>query len=278
MQQVGQTPVRFVLFPGEPHRLKKYVHQRRKIEEDLAWFDQHLFGTVASRPVVKEDSPLARALAGADFVRTGGLYGQRRKSGPLLPETVPYAGLRVGRFEVTRAQYAAFDPQYEFPAGTGNYPANGITFDQAKAYAAWLAEATGEPWRLPNASEAEELYRVPEDPPARRKKSKEARRSEENTLDRWAGYAPNPEDAVRIREKAAALGGRAPLLEEVGRFRGRGGAHLVYDLGGNVAEWTVAADGTGALSGGSADLPAGASGPSARAGEAYRGFRVVATP
>jgi formylglycine-generating enzyme required for sulfatase activity len=119
---------------------------------------------------------------------------------------------------------------------------------------------------------------VPEDRRTRRKEKNEERRSEENTLDRWAGYAPNPEDAARLREKASTLGGTAPLLVEVGRFRGRGGDAVVYDLGGNVAEWTVAADGTGVLSGGSADLPAGASGPSARAGEAYRGFRVVATP
>jgi dipeptidyl aminopeptidase/acylaminoacyl peptidase len=278
MQQVGQTPVRFVLFPGEPHGLRRYVHQRRKVEEDLAWFDQHLFGAAASPPVVKKDSPLARALARARFARSRGLYGQKRKSGPLLPEAVSHAGLQVSRFEVTRAQYAAFDPKYQFPVGTGNYPANGITFDQAKAYAQWLAEATGTPWRLPSVSEGEALYPVPEDRRAHRKKDKKAQRSEENTLDRWAGYAPNPEDAARLREKASALEGTAPLLAEVGRFRGGGGDTGIYDLGGNVAEWTVAEDGTGVLSGGSADLPAGASGPSAEAGEAYRGFRVVATP
>jgi dipeptidyl aminopeptidase/acylaminoacyl peptidase len=277
MQQVGQAPVRFVLFPGEPHGLRKYVHQRRKVEEDLAWFDEHLFGNETEVPVLKKDSPLARALARAGFARSGGLYGRKRKNGPLLPEAVSHAGLQVSRFEVTRAQYAAFDPKYEFPAGTGNYPASGITFDEAKAYAAWLAEATGEPWRLPSVSEAEEHYREPEDLDAGPNKE-EKRRAAENTLDRWAGYPPNPEDGARLREKASVLGGTAPLLEEVGRFRGRGADGQVYDLGGNVAEWTVAADGTGVLSGGSADLPDEATGPSATAGEAYRGFRVVSGP
>ena len=67
-------------------------------------------------------------------------------------------------------------------------------------------------------------------------------------------------------------------MKEVGRFGGRGETAKVFDLGGNVAEWTVGPDGTGVLAGGSADLPARATGPSAKAGEGYRGFRVVATP
>jgi dipeptidyl aminopeptidase/acylaminoacyl peptidase len=275
MQQASPAPVRLVLFPGEPHSLGKYVHQRRKIEEDLAWFDEHLFGSETPLPVLKEGSPLAAALARAGFARSAGLYGKKAKKGSLVPEAVEYSGLRVSRFEVTRAQYAAFDPKSTFPAGTGNYPAHGITFEQATAYAAWLAEETGTPWRLPTAAEAQELYRWPtpgdESP-------NEERRSGENTLDRWAGYAPNPDDAARLREKAAALDGPAPLLSEVGRFRGRGAYEKVYDLGGNVAEWTSGTDGNGVLAGGSADLPAGASGPSATAGEAYRGIRVVATP
>ena len=43
MQQATDTPVRFVVFPGEPHGLRKYQHQLRKLNEDLRWFDIHLF-------------------------------------------------------------------------------------------------------------------------------------------------------------------------------------------------------------------------------------------
>ena len=269
MQQVGKTPVRFVLFPGEPHGLRKYVHQKRKVVEDLAWFDRHLFGSEVSAPVVKEGSPLEAALARAGFAEAAGLYG-RQVNGTLAPESVSHADLRVSRFEVTRAQYAAFDSKYEFPAGTGNYPASGITFEQAQAYAAWLAERTGEPWRLPTAAEAKTLYG----------RGKGEAHSEstggENTLDLWAGYSPNPEDAARLQEKAAALGGESPLLKEVGWFRSRG--TQVFDLGGNVAEWTVGEDGAGTLAGGSADLPSGVASAKEVAGEPYRGFRVVATP
>ena len=267
MQQTGETPVRFVVFPGEPHGLQKYVHQRRKVEEDLAWLDQHLFGVSPSPSPVKAGSPLGDALARAGFSRSRGLYGRRaKKRSPLVPETVEYAGLRVGRFEVTRAQFAAFETGYPVPAGTGNHPASGITFEQARAYAAWLSTTTSTAWRLPNAAEAALLYEAPESNP----------RPDENTLDRWAGYAPNPEDATRLREAAASLGGDAPLLSEVGRFGGRGEGEKIFDLGGNVAEWTSGPDGTGLLAGGSADLPVGATGPSASTDPAYSGFRVVA--
>ena len=261
LQQATKTPVRLVLFPGEPHGLQKYVHQKRKVEEDLAWFDTHLFGAKPVDPAVKEGSPLEAALERKGFAQRGGLYGRTLK-GRLVPEAVAQEGLQVGRFEVTRAQYAAFDPKYGVPAGAGNRPAGGITFDQATAYAAWLAALTGEKWRLPSAAEAKDLYG--------------GARDGENTLDRWAGYAPNPEDAARVRQKAAELGGEAPLVEEVGRHPGRGEGQKAYDLGGNVAEWTVGADGKGVLAGGSADQPAGTTGPSSQAGEAYRGFRVVA--
>jgi dipeptidyl aminopeptidase/acylaminoacyl peptidase len=45
LQQLGKTDVRFVLFPGEKHILKKLAHQRRKVKEELAWLERYLFRT-----------------------------------------------------------------------------------------------------------------------------------------------------------------------------------------------------------------------------------------
>ena len=58
----------------------------------------------------------------------------------LIPEVVKRGDLEIGRFEVTRAQFTEFDKNYKLDAGTENYPANGITLDHAKAYAAWLSK------------------------------------------------------------------------------------------------------------------------------------------
>jgi len=258
--------VRFVLFPGEKHHPDRLVHQRRKLEEELAWFDRHLFRT--GRPkdeVVKAGSPLERLLRLKGARRDGGRYGVAEK-GVLVPETVAYEGLQVGRFEVTQAQFAQFDKGYVVEPGRENYPAHGLTFAQARAYCDWLTKTTGRTYRLPDEAEAEKLYGSVE--------------AGENTLDAWAGYAVNPDDAARLRAKLEELGGGAPLLREVGGGKGAGEDGQVFDLGGNVAEWVVTKDGKGRPAGGSADTPADARLAARRPAPEYVGFRVirVATP
>lgn len=264
LQQLGHTEVRFILFPGEPHGLRKLVHQRRKMEEEQAWFDRHLFGTYkAPNEAFKEGSPLDVALKRTRIQKDGTRYGVRRGN-TLIPEVVKHEGLEIGRFEVTRAQYAASRRLERAEPGTENYPANGISFEQAQAYCAWLSTATKETYRLPLEEEVKAIY--------------ESAGRQENTLDYWAGYALNPDDTERLVKKAAELAGEAPLLREVGQFQGRGQEDLVFDLGGNVAEWVIAADGKGKLLGGSADRPADPKAQPREAALAYRGFRVVKGP
>ena len=262
---LDKVPVKFVLFPGEPHGPRKLSHQLRKVNEEMAWFDQYLFhANPPENEAFKKGSPLDAALRRKSVQKSGADFGATQ-NGILVPEVVQRGDLEIGRFEVTRAQYAAFDKNYKVEPGTENYPASGITFDQAKAYCEWLSKQTGQTYRLPNEKEATELYKP---------------HAGENTLDYWAGYAVNPEDAQRLEEKLKLLPGNAPLLKEVGSFSGQGddGQQLVFDLDGNVAEWVVAADGSGKTLGGSADRPAD---PKARyrpADAAYTGFRVLRTP
>jgi dipeptidyl aminopeptidase/acylaminoacyl peptidase len=260
LQQVGKTPVRFVLFPGAKHGLKKLAHQRRKLEEELTWLDRYLFRSdKVVNEAFKDNSPLARALALQRARHDGSRYGISVR-GSLIPETVVFGKVRVGRFEVTQAQFAAFDRTRPAEAGRENYPAAGITFEQAREYCAWLSRLTGDSYRLPNAEEAHELYDRDD--------------GEENTLDYWAGYRINPDDARRLRAQVGELKGSAPLLCEVGHFRGTGSEVMIFDLGGNVAEWVCGKDGKGIIQGGSADQPAGGKHRDGAAPE-YRGFRVV---
>jgi dipeptidyl aminopeptidase/acylaminoacyl peptidase len=257
-----KVPVKLVLFPGEAHGPRKLSHQLRKVNEELAWFDQYLFhANPPENEAFKKGSPLDVALRRKSIQKAGVDYGV--SSGKVLaPEVVKRGDLEIGRFEVTRAQYAGFDKSYKFDPGTENYPANGISFERAKAYCDWLSKQTGQIYRLPNANEVESLYKD---------------RPNENTLDYWAGYSLNPEDAQRLEDKIKTLPGSAPLLREVGSFSGEGddGEELIFDLGGNVAEWAIARDGTGQTLGGSADRASDTKARYRAADTEYTGFRVV---
>ena len=264
LQQIGKADVRFILFPGEKHSPQKLVHQRRKVEEEVAWFDKYLFNTNKDEnEAFKPDSPLAAALKLKGVKRDGSRYGVAR-DGCLVPETVKHDSLEIGRFEVTRAQYAHFDKSYSVEPGKENYPANNISFEKARAYCEWLSQFTGQTYRLPTEQEAEQLF--------------SASGATENTLDFWAGYPVNPDDAERLRKKLAELGTGSPLLKEAGSFKGSGSDEQVFDLGGNVAEWVIAKDGAGRPMGGSADTAADAKLRDRRPAAEYVGFRVIKGP
>lgn len=261
LQQLGNTNVKFVLFPGETHSFRKLSHQKRKIQEELDWFDKYLFKTAEEKnEALKPDSPLSIALKLQSVKRSGNLYGQI-SNGKLVPETVNYKNLNVGRFEVTRAQFAQFDANYKFAPGTENFPANNISFEQAEKYCEWLRRLTNSNYHLPNLNEAETIY--------------ENQSINENTLDYWAGYAVNPDDAARLKAVVGKLGGSAPLLKEVGSFKGLGADELIFDLGGNVAEWTVFQNDKPKTFGGSADLPFDPKIKDRQPEAEYIGFRVI---
>src|ERR1700676_1321726 len=265
LQYYGKVPVKFVIFPGEPHGPRKLTHQLRKVQEEMAWFDEYFFKTtVPFNEAVKAGSPLDVALRSKSASRSGANYGVNfagHGKSVLIPEVVKHGNLEIGRFEITRAQFAVFDGTYKIASGTENFPASGIKFEQAKAYAEWISKLTGQSWRLPQENELTALWE---------------KRDGENTLDFWAGYPPNPDDAARLREKMKEFTGNAPLLKAVGSFAGEGGEDEspLFDLGGNVAEWAITPDGHGKRMGGSGDCPADPRGD-CEASSDYTGFRVV---
>jgi len=235
------------------------------VEEEVAWFDKYFFKTEKPfNEALKDGSPLETAFRSKNVARSGARYGVdsgAKGKSVLTPEVVKRSDMEIGRFEVTRAQFAEFDKNYKFDAGMENYPANGITLDQAKAYAAWLSKTTNQTWRIPNKSEVASFYE---------------KKDGENTLDYWAGYVLNPEDSTLLAKKSSELLGTAALLKPVGSFAGQGSAdeELIFDLGGNAAEWTLLPDGKGEAIGGSADQPSDSRSAHAPNG-AYIGFRVV---
>jgi|SRR5579871_3145189 dipeptidyl aminopeptidase/acylaminoacyl peptidase len=286
LQWHGKVPVKFVVFPGEPHGPRKLTHQLRKVTEEIAWFDKYFFKTEKQfNEALKLGSPLEDSFRRKNIAETQGAYGvefnSQGRGKTIIPEVVRRGDLEIGRFEVTVGQYLgvkgvapaktasgrtaySFMEPRQLPTSSRtefNMPVGGVSLDDAKAYAAWLSKQTGETWRVPYEDEVKSLYE---------------NRDGENTLDYWAGYPPNPEDAARLREKAKELKGNAALLKQAGSFRGQGkeDEEPIFDLGGNVAEWVLTRDGKGKVIGGSADCPADPKSNCTPEPE-YIGFRVV---
>lgn len=261
LQQIEKAPVRFLWYPGQPHGLQKVTHQTRKMEEEIRWFDTYLFGTYQpENEAFKKESPLAEVLHKDKTAMTNGLYGVS-EAGVLIPETVPVKedSISIGRFEVTNAQFAAYDSDHNYLSVKANYPVTGISADQARSYAEWLSKQTGDSYRLPNSKEAESLH----------KQAREVA-ANENTLNYWAGYDITIDEVPELRNKMDEL--QHSLLRESGSYKGtKVGKALIYDLGGNAAEYQS----DGSSYGYSAVSFVDERGEAKPAPPAYTGFRVI---
>lgn len=261
LQQIEKAPVRFLWYPGQPHGLQKVTHQTRKMEEEIRWFDKYLFGTYEpENEAFKKESPLAEILKKDKINMTDGLYGTEA-GGNLIPETIRIKedSIAIGRFEVTNAQFAAYDENHSYPAVRANYPVTGISLEDAIAYTEWLSSLTGDIYRLPGSNEAASLH-------------EQARKTaaNENTLNYWAGYDITIDEVPALRMKLEEL--QHSLLKESGSYKGtRLGEALVYDLGGNASEYSE----NGSSYGYSAVSYVDERGEAKEAPASYTGFRVI---
>lgn len=262
LQQIGKVPVRFLLFPGEPHGFSKLSHLRRKVEEEITWYDKYLFKTFEKRNEAFDPaSPLGIELEKTKIARAGSLYGEKTK-GVLTPEVIKHKTLMVSRFEITRAQFKEFKDNFKFSSGTENYPANNIAYKEAQNYCQWLSNKTGKEYRLLTEKEMEELTAL-------------AKGNKENNLDYWAGYSPTPDEVRLLKEKIAELEKKKSLLMKVGSMNPAGKSGL-YDLGGNVSEWCSTEDGKGRILGLSAVSPTDQKAKFQPPDAPYVGFRICA--
>ncbi|THH41539.1 S9 family peptidase [Neolewinella litorea] len=226
LQQIAQAPVRFLWFPGQPHGLQKITHQKRKMEEELAWIDTYLFGKERKdNPALKDDSPLAQMLTKDTVARHGTLYGVFT-DGVLLPEMVSLGDdtISIARFELTNAQYAAFQPEFVIPDGAANDPVV-LSREDAQSYLQWLSGKLGDPARFPSRKEAKSLQEKAHDSGAK-----------ENTLNYWAGYDITRDEVDDLRKKVDEL--TTSLVKPVGTFAPvKISGRMIYDIGGNLAEY-----------------------------------------
>ena len=271
LQQMGKVPVKFVLFPGEPHSLGRISHQKRKMKEELAWLDKYLFNETSDNEnrSFMSGCPLDIALSKKDFMYgRDGLLGNTCED-ILIPETTEFEGITVGRFEVTRAQFQEFLNDNDnistegltgwekgaFKGGTGNYPVSGINLDTALLYCSWLSEKTGQKYSLPPSKDMDKWL--------------ELCSAKENTLDYWAGYELTPDEAVEIEDFVKEMEEGKGIILPAGSFSPSSGN--IYDLNGNVSE--LCSDGM--VKGLSACHISDKREFYKEPGEGYTGFRVI---
>ncbi|MEM6628710.1 MAG: prolyl oligopeptidase family serine peptidase [Bacteroidota bacterium] len=264
LQQIGKAPVRFLWFPGQRHGLAKLTHQRRKMKEELKWIDRYLLDKdPAENEAFKQGSPLAQLLKQEGYAHNEGIWGTSVK-GKLIPETsVAYKdSIEVGIYELTQAQYNAFNEEFKVKPGRGNYPVVGLSAKEIQTYLDWLSQLTGQNYRLPTEKEAEAFQKLA---------MKQQKNS--NTLTYWAGYTLTHDDAKMLKSKLAEV--QNTLLKAVGTFPpSKIGKAEVYDLSGNAAEY-FDKEGTLKPYGGSAYDFVDPASPSIPSLPEHTGFRVV---
>jgi formylglycine-generating enzyme required for sulfatase activity len=160
-----------------------------------------------------------------EFLMGSSLAVDREAAKGELPQhRVTLDEFTIGKVPVTNAQYAAFvrsakygAPSYwdqeGFPAGQSDHPVVQVSWRDARAFCAWLSEATGRTFRLPTEAEWE----------------KAARGANGRTYpwgDRW------PE--AELCNYEMLVGRTTP----VGAYPGNASPYGALDMAGNVGEWT----------------------------------------
>jgi len=134
--------------------------------------------------------------------------------------SVTLPAYQIARYPLTVAEYACFvlashiEPGgWRTQLGKLDHPVDGVSWHDAAAYAAWLAQLTGQPWRLPTEAEWEK-----------------AARGANGRRYPWG----NVFDSSRANTRESSR----PATTPVGAYPSGASPYDAQDMVGNVWEWT----------------------------------------
>lgn len=204
-----------------------------KLQENLgATTDAGTDKPIIVLPPEATPSPCEAKLAGHGRRKAGTCfdYVSGRQSGPRMV-VVPAGGdfaapFAIGKYEIAKAdfyRYCSLSGACEYPKPSkedARLPATGISYEQARAYVAWLSERTGLNYRLPTAAE-------------------------------WAyaasanGGQPKKDYNCRVEQGGQILKGQGLMGVNTGKANDWG----LYNYVGNAQEWVTSGDGVTARGG-----------------------------
>jgi formylglycine-generating enzyme required for sulfatase activity len=164
--------------------------------------------------------PLCAVAAGAFLMGSDTRTEPQAYDSELPQHSVTLAAFQIGKFPVTVAEYACFvragqkEPQnWQQQLGKLDHPVVYVSWRDAVAYAQWLADCTGEPWRLPSEAEWEKAARGPD-----------------GRIYPWG----NAWDPTKANAGEGGKWGTTPI----GSYPGGASPYGALDMCGNVHEWT----------------------------------------
>jgi formylglycine-generating enzyme required for sulfatase activity len=161
------------------------------------------------------DVPAGAFLMGSDPRKDKSLSDDEKPQ-----QSVTLAAYQIGKYPVTVAEYACFvragqkEPyNWRQQLGKLDHPAVRVSWQDAVAYARWLAERTRQPWRLPSEAEWEK-----------------AARGTDGRIYPWGDAF----DASRANTSEGKKGTTTP----VGSYPSGASPYGAQEMAGNVLEWT----------------------------------------
>jgi len=172
--------------------------------------------------------PICTVPAGPFLMGSDQEQDARAKADELPQQTLLVTAFQMGTYPVTVAEYCCAVeagvvpplPAWNTLSHQGHpqspdHPVVSISWFQAQTYAAWLAQVTQQPWRLPTEVEWEK-----------------AARGTDGRIYPWG----NTFDGARVHDQESG----AKLTTTVGIYQETGDAspYGLHDVAGNVSEWT----------------------------------------
>jgi formylglycine-generating enzyme required for sulfatase activity len=202
---------------------------RLKLAAKAGLFAASLVAAIAHAPPASDQAGPETVVIGAATIayRLAGDFQQEGRTVDAPNEERAIPDLRIMKYQLTGAQYdacvaeRACPPRARSQSSDARLPAVLLSYEDASAYASWISAKTGENWRLPT----DEEWRAAAGTRAR---------------DDALGLAGNVDPSERWLARYDAESAEAKDDERLRPIGGFGvNEHGLYDLSGNVWEWTA---------------------------------------